>query len=215
MSDEQKNDVKEFGAVESGGIEIISIIGEIEGHENLGKDGKTTKYEHMLPMLARIENESKADGILFLVNTIGGDVSCGLALAEMIAGLSKPSVSLVVGDSHSIGVPVAVATDYSYIVPSATVVVHPVRMSGTILGASQTYKQFKSIQDRIIGFIAAHSRCPENELENMMMETHMMAKDLGTILVGQEAVDAGIIDEVGDIRKALAKLNELIGERQK
>lgn len=212
MSGEEKNEVKEFGAVESGGIEIISIIGEIEGHDNLGKDGKSTKYEHMLPMLAGIERESKADGILFLVNTIGGDVSCGLALAEMIAGLSKPTVSLVLGDSHSIGVPVAVATDYSFIVPSATVVIHPVRMSGTILGASQTYKQFKSIQDRIIGFIAAHSRCPENELENMMMETHMMAKDLGTILVGQEAVDCGIIDEVGDIRKAFGKLNELIGK---
>ncbi len=184
MSGDEKDGVKEFGAVESGGIEIISIIGEIEGHDNLGKDGKTTKYEHMLPMLAGIERESKADGLLFLVNTIGGDVSCGLALAEMIAGLSKPTVSLVLGDSHSIGVPVAVATDYSFIVPSATVVIHPVRMSGTILGASQTYKQFKSIQDRIIGFIAAHSRCPENELESMMMETHMMAKDLGTILVG-------------------------------
>ncbi len=212
MSGDEKDGVKEFGAVESGGIEIISIIGEIEGHDNLGKDGKTTKYEHMLPMLAGIERESKADGLLFLVNTIGGDVSCGLALAEMIAGLSKPTVSLVLGDSHSIGVPVAVATDYSFIVPSATVVIHPVRMSGTILGASQTYKQFKSIQDRIIGFIAAHSRCPENELESMMMETHMMAKDLGTILVGQEAVDCGIIDEVGDIKKAFAKLNELMGK---
>lgn len=212
MSGDEKDEVKEFGAVESGGIEIISIIGEIEGHDNLGKDGKTTKYEHMLPMLAGIERENKADGILFLVNTIGGDVSCGLALAEMIAGLSKPTVSLVLGDSHSIGVPVAVATDYSFIVPSATVVIHPVRMSGTILGANQTYKQFKSIQDRIIGFIAAHSRCPENELESMMMETHMMAKDLGTILVGQEAVDCGIIDEVGDIKKAFAKLNELIGK---
>lgn len=212
MSGDEKDGVKEFGAVESGGIEIISIIGEIEGHDNLGKDGKTTKYEHMLPMLAGIERENKADGILFLVNTIGGDVSCGLALAEMIAGLSKPTVSLVLGDSHSIGVPVAVATDYSFIVPSATVVIHPVRMSGTILGANQTYKQFKSIQDRIIGFIAAHSRCPENELESMMMETHMMAKDLGTILVGQEAVDCGIIDEVGDIKKAFAKLNELIGK---
>ena len=212
MSGDEKDGVKEFGAVESGGIEIISIIGEIEGHDNLGKDGKTTKYEHMLPMLAGIERESKADGLLFLVNTIGGDVSCGLALAEMIAGLSKPTVSLVLGDSHSIGVPVAVATDYSFIVPSATVVIHPVRMSGTILGASQTYKQFKSIQDRIIGFIAAHSRCPENELESMMMETHTMAKDLGTILVGQEAVDCGIIDEVGDIKKAFAKLNELMGK---
>lgn len=211
MSDENIEKIKETGSVSEDGIEIISIIGEIEGHDNLNRDSKTTKYEHLLPRLAQIENGNDIKGILFIINTIGGDVSCGLALAEMVAGMSKPTVSLVVGDSHSIGVPLAVAVDYSYIVPTATVVIHPVRMSGTILGTNQTYKQFKSIQDRIVGFIACHSKCPENEIEDMMMNTRMMAKDLGTILVGQEAVDAGIIDEVGDIRKALDKLRGMTG----
>lgn len=209
MSEENTGEIKEMGTVMEGGIEIISIIGEIEGHDNLNRDSKTTKYEHLLPKLAQIENGNDVKGILFILNTIGGDVSCGLALAEMVAGMSKPSVSLVIGDSHSIGVPLAVATDYSYIVPTATVVIHPVRMSGMILGTSQTYRQFKSIQDRIVGFIASHSRCSEKEVEDMMMNTSMMAKDLGTILVGKEAVDTGIIDEVGDIRTALDKLKEL------
>lgn len=211
MSDENEKieEIKEMGSVRGDGIEIISIIGEIEGHDNLNRDSKTTKYEHLLPKLARIENGDDIKGVLFIINTIGGDVSCGLALAEMVAGMSKPTVSLVIGDSHSIGVPLAVAVDYSYIVPTATVVIHPVRMSGTILGTNQTYKQFKSIQDRIAGFIACHSECPENEVENMMMNTRMMAKDLGTILVGKEAVDAGIINEVGNIRMALDKLRAL------
>lgn len=213
MSEEQE-DIKEYGNCFSDGIEIISIIGEIEGHQNLNHDSKTTKYEHMLPLLASIERDEKIKGILFLVNTVGGDVSCGLALAELISGITKPTVSLVLGDSHSIGLPVAVAADYSFIVPTATVVIHPVRMSGTILGTNQTYKQFKSIQDRIIGFVASHSHCPENELENMMMETSMMAKDLGTILVGSEAVDAGIINECGNIHQAFSKLYEMLGENQ-
>ena len=188
---------------------VICIIGEIEGHEASGKDGKKTSYDELLPELARIENDEDTKGVLFLINTMGGDVSAGLALAEMISGLSKPTVSLVVGESHSIGVPIAVASDYSFIVKSATVVIHPVRMSGTILGTRQTYKQFKSIQDRIIGFISEHSKCPENELEAMMMETGMMAKDLGTILVGEEAVNVGIIDEIGGIKEAWNKLKSI------
>lgn len=186
-------------------IEIISIIGEIEGHESSGTD-KTTKYNELLPKLAKIEEKKETEGILFLINTMGGDVSAGLALGEMIASLSIPTVSLVVGESHSIGVPIAVASDYSYIVPSATMVIHPVRMTGTILGTSQTYKQFHSIQDRIVNFIAAHSRCKKEKIEEMMMETTMMSKDLGTILVGLEAVECGIIDEVGGIDVALTKL---------
>lgn len=208
---EGQEDIKEYGSSIVDGIEIISIIGEIEGHENLNRDSKTTRYDHMLPLIASMERNDDIKGILFLVNTVGGDVSCGLALAELIAGITKPTVSLVLGDSHSIGVPVAVAADYSFIVPTATVIIHPVRMSGTILGTNQTYKQFKSIQDRIISFISAHSNCPENELENMMMETQMMAKDLGTILVGCEAVDAGIINECGNIHQAFEKLYEMIG----
>ncbi|MGN0374184.1 MAG: ClpP family protease [Butyrivibrio sp.] len=203
--------VKEYGMTENKGILVLSIIGEIEGHDNISRDGKTTKYEHMLPLLAKAENSDEIKGILFLINTVGGDVSAGLALAEMVAGMSKPTVSLVIGDSHSIGVPLAVATDYSFIVPTATVIIHPVRMSGTILGARQTYRQFQSTQDRIIGFIEAHSKCTKDRLEKMMMETTMMAKDLGTVLVGKEAVDSGIISEEGNIKKAYDKLYSLIG----
>ena len=198
--------VKEYGTVENNGILVMSVIGEIEGHDNLGKDGKTTKYEHILPILAKAENNPEVKGILFLVNTVGGDVSAGLALAEMISSMKTPTVSLILGDSHSIGVPIAVATDYSIIVPTATMVIHPVRMNGTVLGAKQTYRQFQSTQDRIIGFIARNSKCSEKRLEELMMETSMMAKDLGTVLVGEEAVKEGLINEVGGIAKAYEKL---------
>lgn len=205
-----EDSIKEYGSCENNGVLVLTIIGEIEGHDNLGKEGKTTKYEHILPLLAKAENTPEVKGILLLINTPGGDVSAGLALAEMVAGMSKPTVSLVVGDSHSIGVPLAVATNYSYIAPTATVIIHPVRMSGTVLGANQTYRQFQTTQDRIISFIETHSRCTKQELEKMMMETSMMAKDLGTVLVGQEAVDAGIIDEIGDIKTAYEKIYSMI-----
>ncbi len=187
---------------------IISITGEIEGHDEVRGSGKTTKYEELLPELAKTENDD-TKGVLFLINTPGGDVSAGLALAEMIAGLSKPTVSLIVGESHSIGVPIAVAADYSFIVPSATVVIHPVRMTGTILGTRQTYRQFRSIQDRIVSFISSHSRCPEELIEKMMMETEMMSMDLGTVLVGREAVSCGIINEEGSIGQAFLKLKSI------
>ncbi len=191
-------------------IHLLSIIGEIEGHENLNSSQKTTKYEHVLPQLAAISDSTEVDGLLVLLNTVGGDVESGLAIAEMIATLGKPSVSLVLGGGHSIGVPLAVATDYSYIVPSGTMIIHPVRMSGTVIGAQQTYDYFKRIQDRILGFVAGHSGAPKEQLEDMMMNTGMLTKDLGTILVGQEAVDCGLIDEVGGIKDAMQKLHELI-----
>lgn len=208
-----EDSIKEYGMEIKDGILILSVIGEIEGHDNAGKEGKTTKYEHMLPILAKAEKNSEVKGILFLVNTVGGDVSAGLALAEMISSMKTPTVSLVLGDSHSIGVPIAVATDYSFIVPTATMVIHPVRMSGTILGAKQTYRQFQSTQDRILSFIARNSTCSEKRLEEMMMETSMMAKDLGTVLVGEEAVKEGIINEVGGIARAYEKLEEMIVEK--
>ncbi len=191
-------------------IHLLSIIGEIEGHENLNSSQKTTKYEHVLPQLAAIADSTEVDGLLVLLNTVGGDVESGLAIAEMIATLGKPSVSLVLGGGHSIGVPLAVATDYSYIVPSGTMIIHPVRMSGTVIGAQQTYDYFKRIQDRILGFVAGHSGAPKEKLEGMMMNTGMLTKDLGTILVGQEAVDCGLINEVGGIRDAMQKLHDLI-----
>lgn len=186
-------------------FETVYILGEIEGHDGGGSD-KNTKYDEIIPRLVSIENNDDVDGVLFVINTMGGDVSAGLAIAEMIAGLSKPTVSLVIGESHSIGVPIAVAANYSFIVKSATVVIHPVRMTGTILGTRQTYRQFRSIQDRIVRFISEHSRCDEESIEKMMMDTSMMSSDLGTILVGEEAVEAGLIDENGSIDKAWNKL---------
>lgn len=186
-------------------FETVYILGEIEGHDG-GSSDKNTKYDEIIPRLVSIENNDDVEGVLFVINTMGGDVSAGLALAEMIAGLSKPTVSLVIGESHSIGVPIAVAANYSFIVKSATVVIHPVRMTGTILGTRQTYRQFRSIQDRIVRFISEHSRCGEESIEKMMMDTSMMSSDLGTILVGEEAVETGLIDENGSIDKAWNKL---------
>ena len=196
------------------GIHLLSIIGEIEGHENLPSGSKTTKYEHVLPELAYVEDSPEIDGLLLLENSMGGDCFAGLAIAEMIASLSKPTVSLVIGDSHSIGVPLAVAADYSFIVPSGTMVIHPVRMSGTVIGAPQTYDYIKIIQDRIVRFIADHSKIKEERLEELMMETGMLTKDVGTILVGEEAVKEGIICEIGGISQALSRLKELIDKRK-
>lgn len=194
-------------------IHMISIIGEIEGHDNLSSSAKTTKYEHILPQLAAIEDSSRIEGLLILLNTMGGDVEAGLAIAEMIASLSKPTVSLVLGGGHSIGVPIAVSADYSFIVPTGTMVIHPVRMNGTVIGAPQTFDYFKQIQDRITGFVCSHCSLSRSRMEEMMMETGMLTKDLGTILVGKEAVDAGLIDEVGGIREAIARLHEMASER--
>ena len=176
------------GAVTKNALQVITIIGEIEGHDNLPATSKATKYEHMLPKLAEIEMDKDIKGVLFIMNTVGGDVSAGLALAEMIASMKKPTVSLIIGDSHSIGVPLAVSTDYSFIVPTATMIIHPVRMSGNIIGARQTYDYFERIQKRIVSFIAHHSKTGEAAIEAMMMNTKMLTKDLGTILVGKEAV---------------------------
>ena len=177
-------------------IHLLSVIGEIEGHECLPNNSKTTKYEHVLPRLAAIEDSSEIDGVLILLNTVGGDVEAGLAIAEMLASLSKPTVSLVLGGSHSIGVPIAVSTDYSFIVRTGTMVIHPVRMNGTVIGAPQTYDYFKQMQDRILGFIAEHSQASRERLEQLMLDTGILTKDLGTILVGEDAVREGLINEV-------------------
>ena len=191
-------------------IHLLSIIGEIEGHEVSSPQTKTTKYEHILPQLAAIEDNDEIDGILVLLNTVGGDVEAGLAIAEMIASVSKPTVSLVLGGSHSIGVPLAVSTDYSFIVETGTMLIHPVRMSGMIIGVPQTYDYFKKIQDRIVGFIEKHSKITKNRIEALTMETGMLTKDVGSILVGRAAVEEGLIDEIGGIRDALKKLHGLI-----
>lgn len=191
-------------------IHLLSIIGEIEGHENLSGNSKTTKYEHVLPQLAAIEDSEEIQGVLVLLNTMGGDVEAGLAIAEMLASLSKPTVSLVLGGSHSIGVPIAVSTDYSYIVPTGTMVIHPVRMNGMVIGVPQTFDYFKQIQDRITGFVCDHCKISRSALEGLMMETGVLTKDVGTILVGAEAVQNGIIDEVGGICQAMKKLHAMI-----
>ena len=196
-------------------IQLLTIIGEIEGHDNLSSSSKTTKYEHILPQLAAIEDSDRIDGLLVLLNTMGGDVEAGLAIAEMIASLSKPTVSLVLGGSHSIGVPIAVSTDYSFIVPSGTMVIHPVRMNGTVIGAPQTFDYFKQIQDRITGFVCSHCNVSQQRMEEMMMNQGMLTKDLGTILVGQQAVKEGIISEVGGIRQAILKIRELAKQQKK
>lgn len=214
---EKKNEaIKEFGEIElknnreNNKISLLSIIGEIEGHDCLPATTKTTKYEHILPKLAEIEDNQDSEGVLLLLNTVGGDVESGLAIAEMVASISKPTVSLVLGGSHSIGVPLAVSTDYSFIVPSGTMVIHPVRMNGMVIGAQPTYDYFKQMQDRILHFIAKHSNAQEERLEKLMMNTGMLTKDLGTILVGEEAVKEGLIDAVGGINQAFLKLHGMI-----
>lgn len=210
---EQRESIKENGELSlSHNIHLLSVIGEIEGHECLSANAKTTKYEHVLPRLAAIEDSPDIEGLLILLNTVGGDVEAGLAIAEMIASLSKPKVSLVLGGSHSIGVPIAVSTDYSFIVKTGTMVIHPVRMNGTVIGAPQTYDYFQQMQDRILGFISDHSRASRQRLEELMLDTGILTKDLGTILVGADAVCEGLIDEVGGISEALKKLHQLINE---
>ena len=195
-------------------IQLLSIIGEVEGHECLPNNSKTTKYEHVLPKLAMIEDSQETDGLLILLNTVGGDVEAGLAIAEMIASLSKPTVSLVLGGGHSIGVPMAVSADYSFIVPSATMVIHPVRSSGMFIGVMQTYRNMEKIQDRITGFIAAHSKMKQERIEELMLNTSQLVKDVGTMLEGEDAVKEGLIDETGGIREALKKLYEMIERKR-
>ena len=194
-------------------IQILTVIGEIEGHECLAANSKTTKYEHVIPMLAAVEENPQIHGLLVLINTVGGDVESGLAIAEMIASLSKPTVSLVLGGSHSIGVPLAVSTDYSFIVPTGTMMIHPVRMTGLIIGVAQTFDYFQKIQDRICSFIVEHSRVRMDRLMKLMLETGELTKDVGSVLVGKQAVQEGIIDEVGGIREAFRMLRQMIAER--
>lgn len=192
---------------------LMTIIGEIEGHDILGSSSKATKYEHIIPQLAMIEDDASIEGVLILIHTMGGDVEAGLAIAEMIASLSKPTVTLVLGGSHSIGVPIAVSSDYSFIVPTGTMVIHPVRTNGMVIGVSQTFEYFKQIQDRILSFVCGHCRIQKQRLEELMLETGFLTKDVGSVLVGIQAVEEGIIDEVGGMKEAYAKLKCLVETR--
>lgn len=219
--DTQNEQIKEMGQVvldsnsRKHKVELLTIIGEVEGHESAPSHSKTTKYEHVLPKLAIIEDDEEIEGLLILLNTVGGDVEAGLAIAEMIASLSIPTVSLVLGGGHSIGVPMAVSADYSFVVPSATMVIHPVRSSGMFIGVAQTYRNMEKIQDRITTFISEHSRVSQERLEELMLDTTQLVKDVGTMLEGKEAVQEGLIDEVGGIKEALAKLYEMIEKKNR
>ena len=214
--------IKEFGSVDKtepedektdkDTIQVISIIGLIEGHAEAAPQTKTTKYEHMIPQLLEIEQSEKVKGVLFVLNTVGGDVEAGLAIAEIIRSLSKPTVSIVIGGGHSIGVPLATAADYSFISPSATMIVHPVRMTGLVIGVPQTFKYFEKMQERISDFIVRTSGITKAKLKNLMMKTDDLLNDMGSILIGEEAVEAGLIDEEGGIKEAISKLKELIHE---
>lgn len=191
-------------------IHVLSIIGQIEGHIQLPPQNKTTKYEHLLPQLIAIEQNPKIEGLVILLNTVGGDVEAGLALAEMIASLSKPTVSIVLGGGHSIGVPVAVASDYSYIVPTATMTIHPIRLNGLVIGVPQTFEYLEKMQERVIQFIVNHSKIDEDTLRHLMMDQGNLTRDIGTNIVGKDAVKHGIIDAVGGVKEAMIKVNEMI-----
>ena len=202
------NEVTELGQTRQGSIHCLSIIGQIEGHQILPEDVKTTKYEHVLPMLAAIEESPEITGLLILLNTVGGDVEAGLAIAELIAGMSKPTVSLVLGGGHSIGVPLAVAAKRSFIAPSASMTIHPVRINGLVIGAPQTYEYLAGMQERIVSFVTAHSRISRRDYTRLMSDTRKLANDVGTILSGEEAVQCGLIEQIGTLSDALEYLKK-------
>lgn len=193
-------------------IHVLSIIGQIEGHMQLPPQNKTTKYEHLLPQLIAIEQNPKIEGLVILLNTVGGDVEAGLALSEMIASLSKPTVSIVLGGGHSIGVPIAVATNYSFIAPTATMTIHPVRLTGLVIGVPQTFEYLDKMQERVIDFVITHSNIKEEKFKDLMFAKGNLTRDIGTNVVGKEAVEYGLIDEVGGVKEAIAKLSELMDQ---
>ena len=219
MNEKENSRLEDLGAAltetPEGRIYTLTIIGQVEGHQVLPETCKTTKYEHILPLLASIEESKEIDGLLLLLNTVGGDIEAGLAIAEMIAGMKKPTVSLVLGGGHSIGIPLAVCTKKSFITPTASMTVHPVRMTGLVVGAPQTFRYFQRIQEQIIEFVANNSQISKSEFEHFMMETGELATDVGTILYGKEAVAAGLIDRLGGLSDALEDLHRMIREYKK
>lgn len=200
-------EIKELGAAKSGTIQCLTIIGQIEGHQILPEDTKTTKYEHILPLIAAVEESPEIKGLLILLNTMGGDVEAGLAIAELIAGMKKPSASLVLGGGHSIGVPLAVAAKRSFIAPSAAMTIHPVRINGVVIGVPQTYEYFSRIQERIVGFVTSHSRVSRDDYIHLMTNTDELANDVGSIIYGERAVSLGLIDSLGTLSDALSYLH--------
>lgn len=219
LKEQEQTQLKELGAELTksgkGNIYTLTIIGQIEGHQVAPETVKTTKYEHVLPLLASIEESDEIDGLLLLLNTVGGDIEAGLAIAEMIAGMKKPTVSLVLGGGHSIGIPLAVCTKKSFITHTASMTVHPVRMTGLVVGAPQTYRYFQRIQEQIADFVTANSRISREDFEAYMMATGEMATDVGTILYGKEAVASGLIDKLGTLNDALTTLHKMIEKQKK
>jgi len=216
----EENSIAETGSITSktsrGTVHCITIVGQIEGHMELPAQNKTTKYEHLIPQITAVEQAEEIDGLLILLNTVGGDVEAGLAIAELIAGMSKPTVSLVLGGGHSIGVPLAVAAKQSFIAASAAMTIHPVRMNGTIIAVPQAFEYLARIQERIIDFITAHSRISSDKLQELMRETGQLTADVGTVISGRQAVDLGLIDQVGTLSDALNALYQMIAaEKQK
>ena len=217
-SRESAQSILDFGSAMTrtphGNVYCLTIIGQIEGQMTASSNTKTTKYEHVLPLLAKLEESEEVDGVLFLLNTVGGDVEAGLAIAELIAGMTKPTVSIVLGGSHSIGVPLAVAARRSFAVPSAAMTIHPVRMSGTVIAAPQTYHYFERLQERIVAFVAKHSRISGDDFQALMLKKDDMAADVGSVVYGEEAVELGLIDQVGGLSDGLACLYRQIEERK-
>ena len=217
IKNENLEEIKELGTTvpkedNHSNIQVVTIIGQIEGHNVQPPQNKTTKYEHMIPEIINLEQNDNVEGILFVLNTVGGDVEAGLAIAEMIRSLSKPTVSLVIGGGHSIGVPLATSSDYSFICPSATMIIHPIRMNGLIIGVPQTFEYFNKMQERINDFVVRTSNIKKEKLNELMLQTDELLNDMGTILIGEEAVKCGLINEVGGVKDSLNKLNEIIAD---
>lgn len=218
IKQEEREQTIEFGSSElksgQSNIHCLTIIGQIEGHQVLGENTKTTKYEHVIPQIAAIEESAEIDGLLILLNTVGGDIEAGLAIAELIAGMKKPTVSLVLGGGHSIGVPLAVCAKKSMIVPTASMTIHPVRISGTVIGAPQTYHYFDRIQDQIVEFVCKNSKVNRDEFTKLMLNTDELASDVGSVVYGEQAVSMGLIDRLGGLSDALACLHKMIDKKK-
>lgn len=215
-ADSRLEAIRQLGSVQPperphSNVHVLSIIGQIEGHMLLPTKNKTTKYEHVIPQLAAVEQDPKIQGLLVILNTVGGDIEAGLAIAEMVNSLSKPVVSLVLGGGHSIGAPIAVAADHSFIAPTATITIHPIRLTGLVIGVPQTYEYLDKMQDRVIQFLVKHSRITEEKLREAMFRTGELVRDVGTVLIGRDAVELGLIDELGGLNKAMGMLRRLIG----
>lgn len=218
-TEENAQNIKDFGMADiknpRGNIHCLTIAGQVEGHMLLPSQNKSTKYEHVIPLLVSVEQDERIDGLLIVLNTVGGDVEAGLAIAEMIASMQKPTVSLVLGGGHSIGVPLAVSAYHSFIVPSAAMTIHPIRMNGTVIGVPQTYEYFNKMQERVVNFVVKNSHIKKNVFTDMMMKTGEIANDVGCIILGDEAVRLGLIDEMGGLSQALECLYGMIEEKKK